>query len=410
MSIGNRPVWRIPKRLTVGAVEQLATVGRDAPEVEIHLSGDGTSADPLASAKLQATLGQLQRNSTACKLTVPPNTLAGERAERAFAEPGHSAGPVTPAEKCLASSLEGLVLGQLCELEPTGQLDSSALRILQMNELRKRKFSYGRGRSQTIAIPTSADAGDRSRTRERVNRIDTRIADIFSHVQNRRSDISERWWFEFVSNFAFEATENTYRHGRFDLEGDLIPSVRLLTVMRHNVDELSKRTSANQSNRQMVGIGQYLDRLRRHYSMQKRNLPAAKLVEMTVSDGGLGIAARMAGTCSIYHEADLGSEVKFLQAALEPGGTSRSSADIGAGQGTKKMLRQCHRLRGMFTLSTGRLEISRTFLDEDGRPGHHDFENTQDSAFDVEPFMTQTSLSAGASWTLIFPVDDDLVS
>ena len=102
--------------------------------------------------------------------------------------------------------------------------------------------------------------------------------------------------------------------------------------------------------------------------------------------------------------------MKFLQAALEPGGTSRSSADIGAGQGTKKMLRQCHRLRGMFTLSTGRLEISRTFLDEDGRPGHHDFENTQDSAFDVEPFMTQTSLSAGASWTLIFPVDDDLVS
>jgi hypothetical protein len=408
MSPTNRVKWQIPRHLTVAAIDAMTHIAGGAQEIELQLTGSGTSADPLAAAKLQSALCQLQRNSVRCYLAVPPNTLHEERADRAFAAPGHSVAAVTPAEKTLASSIEGLILGQLCELIPTKSLNTERLRTLQLQELRLRKFLYGRGKSQSIAVPTRMDITDKTSTRERVNRVDTRVADLFTHIDKVGVDIADRWWFGLISNFAFEATENTYRYGRYDLSGSLVPSVRLLTVTRHNVKQIQARTDEHSTGHHTRSLAVYLKRLERYYEIQRRELPVSKFVEVTVADGGVGIAAKMAGTLSIHRETDLGSELKFLQAGLEPGGTSRSPDAIGAGQGTKKILRQCHRLRGMFTLATGRVEISRTFLNDDGHPGHHEFENTQDSAFDVEPFMQQCRLAAGTTWTLLFPVDDEI--
>lgn len=402
--------WALPRHLTVDDIDDWLSGALSARHADLHLGQYGTAADPMAAAHLQAALCLLAREGVDSTLSVPENTLAGERASAAFSAGADAAASVTPAESVLASTLEGLILGQLCKLQPTAHLDTTKLRALQCNTLNAESYHYGHGRNRAVAIPTLGDRREHNTPMSnRVRNIETSIARLVRSVSSDPEPWA-KWWFNLVFSFVFEAIENTFDHGRFDLERNPIRSFRILDLAKHNVSELQPRVGVGHGMGDDAVLEDYLDRLQRHYSMQRRRLNPSKLVEITVADGGVGIAGSMARSLNPYKEADTSTELKYLAAALAPRGTSKSAGEIGVGHGIRKMLRACHGLRGMFLLRTGRFELSRTFLDSSGRPGEHDFADENDAAFDVDHHVRRRQLVAGTAWTVIFPMDDTLVA
>ncbi|MBJ8347611.1 hypothetical protein [Antrihabitans sp. YC2-6] len=402
------PKWVLPRHLRVSDIDAWLTTVLEAGRGDLHLGQHGTAADPMGAAHLQAALCLLARKGIECSLSVPENTLAGERAGAAFSV-ADTPKQITPAESVLATTLEGLILGQLCQLQPTAHLDSETLRKWQRNSLKGNSYHYGHGRNRAIAIPTIGDRREHNTAiSSRVRNVEASIARLVRGVNSDPAPWA-KWWFDLVFSFVFEAMENTFDHGRYDLNRNPIPSLRILDLARHNLTEVQPRVVADSSSGQQTVLDDYLDRLQRHYAIQRRKLNVSKLVEITVADGGLGMVGTMARGLAPYEEIETTAELEFLATALLPRGTSKSAGEIGVGHGVRKMLRACHGLRGMFVLRTGRFELSRTFLDERGRPGQFDFLDGRDAAFDVDQHVSQRQMVAGTTWTIIFPMDDALI-
>ena len=128
-----------------------------------------------------------------------------------------------------------------------------------------------------------------------------------------------------------------------------------------------------------------------------------RLAEITIADGGVGIAARMAGSFDIYR-GSFETERTTVESALLPNRTSKSWTSPGAGQGFRKMLRACSRLSGLVIVRTGRLKCLRTYVRTDGSREEYDFSKAPPSAFEPEVNSTPLPLLAGTAVSLIFPV------
>lgn len=156
--------------------------------------------------------------------------------------------------------------------------------------------------------------------------------------------------------FSYEAFDNTREHGVTTLDGTPIEGVRfvlqrVINAKRGRLTEIAERVD-------YPPVSTYLTRL----AQQLPNHAELRLVELTVADSGIGIPARVAGTEDIYR-GDYADEYAKVDEAFELSTTRRSPR--GRGRGLFKMQRAVHKVDGLMTLRTGRVDAHRSFVHGD---------------------------------------------
>jgi hypothetical protein len=184
---------------------------------------------------------------------------------------------------------------------------------------------------------------------------------------------------ESLIRFAFETFDNSHRHGSRDLERRTLEGVRFVLLRTIN---LRGDDAATVAERVATGpVAEYLTGLTG--GLGKREF----LVELTVSDCGVGIPATLARTTDVYTGSWEGERDETL-GAFEEGRTSRGAS--GVGRGLPKALHSAGKLKGLIVLRTGRTLLHRNFL-----PG-------RENGWQAE----QLPLMPGTAVSLIFPWRD----
>ena len=398
--------WPFERILTAPKVEQwVATLPPDTKKVMIRL-GAWQRSGPFADARLQSALCLLHRRGIETAATVPPITLTGDRADIAFADPDSSRTMphLTPTERKLAGSLAGLSIGQLCKFDREHDHISS----LQRQTLRRRRYLFGWGDEIALAVPSDArETGvPRQSPFDRQAIFNKRLQDLLHPLGVTITSASPATlhWFNELKTFAFEATENTWDHGRLDFNLRPIHSLRFVRLRRIDIGErgfdLAEVAPGFEES-----FSQYLNALRTAGSFRtRRNRETTRFVEVTIADGGVGVAARMAGSLDVYLESREEETLHLLNALL-PDGTTKSPSEPGRGQGFRKMLTACYNLSGMTIVRTGRLKAIKTYLRQDDESEEiPDFGHQSSSAYKPDLSETLHPLLAGTSISLIFPV------
>lgn len=397
--------WQLPRVLTAPEIENwIAALPATTERVTFRL-GTWSRTGPFADARLQSVLCLLHRRNIETRAYVPTITLKGDRATNAFADPHplQRRSASTPTERRLAGSVAGLVIGQLCSFDE----EHNCIPQLQRETLVRRRYLFGRGSELALVVPTEITPTGipRRPAFEREAIFNNRLEDLIEPlgVSLRNAQPSTMNWFNALKTFAFEASENTWDHGRLDFDTHPIRSVRFVRLQRINIgcSGFDSREVAPGFERPFQD---YLDSL-----AIAEDLPVpwdrtnGKLVEVTIADGGVGIAAKMAGGFSVF-ENSLEAETQYLFTALLPDRTTKSSSEAGRGQGLGKMLQACRRLSGLVIVRTGRLRAWRTYRQLDGSNEHVDFNSPSSNAYTVEVNREALPLIAGTSVSLIFPV------
>ena len=148
-----------------------------------------------------------------------------------------------------------------------------------------------------------------------------------------------------------ELFSNTHHHGRVDARGKFYKrSVRGVTFAERAVPiaELGRKGEG------WTEMGEYL-RLVAKASRSDHNV---RLFEMSVVDGGPGMAAHAAGE-DIASDVDLATEQALVQRCFAPNETRRAKA--GFGMGLPRVMRVIRRRGGLIRVRTGRLSLTRFF-------------------------------------------------
>jgi hypothetical protein len=391
-------VWSPPDRLRVTDIEGWLEEAVTAPGTEIRL-GALRRAEPRAESLLQSAILRLQRAGVAVKFSVPPLTFAAGRTARASAaEPDEPVEPMTPTEGLLAGSVTGVTIALLCE-----PLDEHAERAVShvRDRLKAQKGEWGRG-LQSSRIETQSIPGIRSSTwpSSRVasrDAIAEQLVEMTSSLlgvakTNLMGDRISRW----LVDFAFEAILNARTHGRVGLKGVDLTSLRTLSLRRHNLHD---RSLVDVFGRPEAEFGDFARCVSRRKPKQ--------MLECVVSDGGIGVPARMARNLEIY-SAFPEAERQLVQEAMWPGWTTDTVRSLESGEGFRMMLRASARLHGYFEIRTGRQDLTRHYLREDGEPIAAEFSDRppDDPVFALSGRSSQPYV-AGTVLTLVFPVETD---
>ena len=394
--------WRLPRILTAPVVEDwIASLPPGTKRVLVRL-GSWRRTGPFADARLQGALCLLHRKNIETIAIVPRITLKGPRASVAFADPDplRPKPPLTPTELQLANSVTGLTIGQLCEFER----QHAHIPGLQIDTVTRRRYIFGWGDEIGLVAPTETKPTGipRKSVLVRESILNNRLTALLEPFGVSARAVQPRW-FDELKTFAFEATENTWDHGRVDFSGRPIRSIRFVRLRRidigsHGFDFKTLAPGFEES------FSNYLQALCAANDLRARWSPAGgRLIEVTVADGGVGIAARMAGGLGVF-DTSTTREARHLLDALLPSGTTKSPREPGRGQGFRKMLEACYRLSGLTIVRTGRLSASRTYRCVDGSKEAVVFGTTSSNAYVPRVDHSTLPLLAGTSISLIFPI------
>ena len=398
--------WRLPRVLTAPTIEDwVAALPVTTKRVVVRL-GSWQRTGPFADARLQGALCILHRKGIKTITIVPPVTLKGNRAADAFVDPDplQPGISLTPTELKLAGSVAGLSIGQLCSFDE----DHNHIPELQRQTLTRRRYLFGWGDELALVAPTEANPTGFPRQAALVreaafnNRLEDLLQPLGVSIKGVRTGTVH--WFNELKTFAFEASENTWDHGRLDFDTRPIRSIRFVRLRRIDIGgrgfDITEVAPGFEES-----FGDYLNSLAAAHDLPSRwDREGGRLVEVTVADGGVGIAAKMAGGFDVF-EGSLEDETRYLLDALLPDGTSKSPSEPGRGQGLGKMLQACSRLSGLTIVRTGRLRVSRTYRRPDGSNEVVDFKDTSSDAYIPDVSGTTLPLLAGTSVSLIFPID-----
>lgn len=397
--------WRLPRVLTAPMVEDwLASLPGWVRKVVVRL-GSWEHSGPFADARLQGALCLLHRRNIETIAHVPKLTFRDDREAIAFADPDplRRLRPLTPTELNLTNSVAGLAIGQLCEFSKMHQ----RIGVLQREVLERRRYLFGWGDEVALVVPTEvAVTGHRRKSAsEREAAFNHRLQDLLQPLglSPKSVDLVNIPWFQQLKAFAFEASENTWDHGRLDFEGRPIRSIRFVRLRRIDVSahglDIGRAAPGFEDS-----FANYLEALNAASDLREYwDKGEGRLVEVTVADGGVGIAASMAGGFDVF-EGQLETETQHLMDAILPDGTTKRPSEPGRGQGLGKMLRACFRLSGLTVVRTGRLSASRTYRRTDGSSESVDFENLSSDAYVPKVNCSPLPLLAGTSVSLVFPV------
>lgn len=396
--------WKLPKLLLAPDVERwIAAIPPTCASVSVTL-GAWQQTGPFADARLQGALCILHRKGIRTNVNVPPHTLLEQRAFDPHQGPNSadSIGYTTPTERKLTGTLAGLVIGQLCKFDVSHQ----NIPVLQRTELERKRYLFGYGAELALAVPTEmvSNGVPRKSTIDREATFNRRLIALLGPLGiSDESNSRVRDWFGHLKSFAFEATENTWDHGRLDFEMNPIRSIRFVRLRRIDVGDKGYDTKKLAPGFE-ESFEHYIECLNAAQDLTDRWSPTGgRLAEITIADGGVGIPARMAGGLEVYRDT-LEVEARYLVDALVPSGTTKSPSEVGRGQGFRKMLRACSHLSGLVIVRTGRLKISRTFRKLDGRRESVDFNDADSSAYFPDISDEEFPLIAGTSISLIFPI------
>ena len=398
--------WKLPRNLTAPEIEGwIANLPPTTKEVSFRL-GAWHRTGPFADARLQSALCLLHRRNITTKAMVPTITLSGERAHAAFGDPNPLApsNPLTPTELQLAGSVAGLAIGQLCSFDKAHH----QIPELQRQTLTRRRYLFGWGDELALVVPTETQPTGfpRKSALEREAAFNNRLEDLLRPlgVTTENARPATVYWFNQLKSFAFEASENTWDHGRLNFDRRPIRSLRFVRLRRIDIEakgfNMTEAVPGFEDTFQ-----EYVRSLSSAHNLtHQRHHPSVRLIEVTVADGGVGIAAKMARGFHIF-EGPLETEARYLLNALLPDGTTKDPSEAGRGQGLGKMLQACFRLSGLLVVRTGRLSAWRTYRQPDGSDEEVDFEDTSSNAYLLNLNDISLPLLAGTSVSLIFPID-----
>lgn len=401
--------WVVPTLLTRDAVEAwLQELPEVLDEVTFHLGANGARSGPGGTESLQAAICLLHRRQVRTKLSFPAATFSDPaRAEMLGAGyPGASEGQGTPAEKTLAYRLPGLVLAQLCE--PADASSTAAMvRERQVVSVGRNHHLFGHGTARAITVigvndhRTHLRANEQDRQRQLESRL-LRMLGTATYHPARDTPLMEE-----LLEFVYQATENTFDHGRRSFDGETIQQVRMAAFSRYLVGTGAGAVPLDRHFPDSTPhLRDYVQRVRKRVEAADADPERLRLWSFSVADGGVGIAAKMNNGFDIY-ERELGQEYKLVQEAVLPEGTTKILGQPGRGRGLVKMMRATHRLGGFFEIRTGRLSLWRSYLDPDGTTQENlDFQNRDSSAFDLWGEHDEHVATAGTVVSVIFPAFD----
>lgn len=331
----------------------------------LRLSTHGLrSSTPFADARLLGFFSRLQQQRVALSLRVDTTPREG-----------------TPLHRLLTDSLTGLLIGHYSSefLGPraTNLLDSFTADQDTALSAHGGFFSFNNELSFPIVDRPGRPQVSTLILEDRVARFAADCAGVLYGQLELESLIDRK--LEYLTEFLFEALQNTRDHGAVDLQGRGIEGIRYLSLRK--LDRLAK-TPVESSGSSV--IDSYLRSLLRDGGRGGR---ARFLFEATVADGGIGIPARMANSLGIY-EGPHESELAQFRAALSPSGTSKPSTIVGAGLGLDKMLQATQELGGVALFRTGRI-----------RAHYSCFAPTPSWSFDEYPRIGGTSVSILFPWS-----------
>ena len=394
--------WKLPRLLDCSTIEDWIDRLHPTPQSVILGLGSWKQIGPFADSHLQVVLCLLHRNGVHTIATVPPLTFQDDRATAAFSPPHPQQyfRPLTPTERRLAGSIAGLAIGQLCTFNDRHH----DIPRLQRKALKKRNYLYGWGSERALAVPVESRITGRPRKPAPVRQsiFHNRLQDLLDPLGISPIN-SLPSWFEDLKTFAFEASENTWEHGRLDFHSRPIRSIRFVRLRR--IDVGSRGFDINTiAPDHSTHFRTYLKALSAAKDLSGLWTPqGGRLVEVTIADGGVGIAARMARAFSVFNRSRE-HEDKLVLKALLPGYTTKRGGGPGSGQGFRKMLRACYRQSGFMLLRSGRLSYCQTYRRLDGSNEHVDFENLSSRAYILKSDRARHPLVAGTSVSLIFPI------
>ena len=399
--------WTLPRVLTAPDIENWVDKIQSGTDYVTLRLGRWERIGPFADARLQGALCLLHRRNIETRVSVPPKTFVEQRAYDAFEalDPSQSVPSFTRTERRLAGNVAGMVIGQLCKFDTEHQ----NIPMLQREALVKRQYLYGSGSESALIVPPDPKRTEdpRKSARHREAFFNNRLNDLLKPLGVKSGEDSVvKNWFTELKAFAYEAAENTWDHGRLDLANKTIQALRFIRFRRIDIGTkgFDGFNLANVAPGFEDRFAQYLSALSAaHSSGETWGPDGGRLAEITIADGGVGIAARMAGSFDVY-SGRIEVEQEHIRKALLPTGTSKGWNSLGAGQGFRKILRACLRLSGLLIIRTGRVKCLRTYRRPDGSSETHDFSRASSDAFEPEFNSVPLPLLAGTSVSLIFPI------
>jgi hypothetical protein len=186
---------------------------------------------------------------------------------------------------------------------------------------------------------------------------------------------------DWVARYAFEILQNTRDHATTNIDGKPVRGSRFLLVRRVGLDgEGFDALTA------VPVIADYIKILQEIFAGRVQ-----ELVEVTISDSGVGIPARIAGTTEIYDKEDREGQRKWFELALSESGTSKRGIK-GAGLGLPTAMRAVADTRGLVVFRTGHLNLYR-----------HYFSGAPFPDKTLQVFKSSAPFSSGTSVTLLLP-------
>ena len=400
--------WSFPGDLTSAVIEDwVANLQPSVKSVTIRLNRWKNSG-PSADASLQSVLCLLHRRKIETRVQVPPGTLKGRRASIAFdpPDPAKATEKLTRVESHLAHSVAGLAVGQLCSFDR----ENVAIPVNQRTWLKRRNYLCGRGNEYAMAIPTGIDSSNipeapaksgKQRLGEFNKRLKTLLHDAGLNTREYLDSVPRIY--RALETFAFEAVENTFDHGRRDFRNTPIRSLRFAKLRRLDLRSQLFR-SQHLTSETEESFNLYLKSLKpTHYTSSLRSGGHRRLMELTIADGGVGIAANMAGGFHVFNES-IEEERRQLLKALLPNSSTKNDSQPGRGQGLTKMLRACNDLSGFLTIRTGRISAFRYYPTNSECRKTIDFNDELSDAYVLNFTNSELPLTAGTSVSLIIPI------
>jgi hypothetical protein len=369
------PKLKLPTTLDAAFLEEAnARLQTPTDEVTLDLSSWQESR-LLAEARLLGLCGVQRRQGRDLRLTI--STL-----------PKYTPDTTNRLWRLFLDTNAGMILGQLASsaIDREGIDQIVEIRRCQAKLMRSQSGVIGYGKERSLPVvdifggPPSADAISKVRGDPR------RFAGLLqSNAAAVGLDPNELQVTDLDSliKFAYETFENTWHHGATDLDSRPIDGLRFVGLRRLNLQQEPLTDLFAGAN---GAVSEFLKALSRSDGADL--LRKERLVELTVADSGVGIAARLTRSLDIYQN-DVQSERDVVQSAFEVGTSSRDEAYLGKGFGLPKALAAARALRGFVSVRTGRLQLAQEFA-------------TPNASSTKRWQVHEHALLAGTSITLLF--------
>jgi hypothetical protein len=337
-----------------------------------------------------SAISRLQSSGVVVQIAIPSKSMRNDSRVNEI-EPWANS---SPSENRMKNTLGGLGLSLLCEFDS----EHKWLRESAMAKLRQDRGFWGNGQEQSYLeqIPNSASYDRRfsyDATSSRVRNIVDRHLRQLGETRNVNS--------EQIKSFAVQAWINAVQHGSTTEDNREIDSLRYISIRRTSLTPLSNHLGEAMKSR----FTDYVNSLNRFVAGTKME-NQFPLLELTISDGGIGVPGRMARNLEIY-EDKYEYELDYFKRALRPDGSSRSPDEPGYGLGFKKMLRTTFNLNGMLVIRTGRILCTRSYLSDESTK-KTDFMNPESTVFIPQFGDEPYPLIGGTSLSLFFPLLDSV--